>query len=108
MAAAATQALSTTAAEKPRAAGGAENETAKQNEEARWRPVLDLPCQLTVDLPLPGFKLADFLKLQVGSVVATRWRLAQDIPLLINGTLIAWGEFEGGGRRLAVRLTELA
>jgi flagellar motor switch/type III secretory pathway protein FliN len=106
--AAATQALSTTAAEKPRQAGGAENENQKQNEEARWRPVLDLPCQLTVDLPLPGFKLADFLKLQVGSVVATRWRIAQDVPLRVNGTLIAWGEFEGGGRRLALRLTELA
>jgi flagellar motor switch/type III secretory pathway protein FliN len=78
-----------------------------ETEEARWRPVLELPCQLTVDLSLPGFLVADFLKLQVGSVVATRWRLAQDVPLRINGTLIAWGELEGSGARLAVRLTEL-
>lgn len=78
-----------------------------EREEARWRPVLELPCQLTVDLPLPGFTLADFLKLQVGSVAGTQWRIAQDVPLRINGTLIAWGEFEGGGQRLAVRVTEL-
>jgi len=102
MAAAAAQALSPTAAERPHDPGGTED------EEARWRPVFELPCQLTVDLPLPGFKLADFLKFQVGSVVATRWRITQDVPLRINGMLIAWAEFEGGGRRLAVRLTELA
>jgi flagellar motor switch/type III secretory pathway protein FliN len=78
-----------------------------ETEEARWRPVLELPCQLAVDLPLPDFLLADFLKLQVGSVVPTRWRLAQDVPLRINGTLVAWGELEGAGARLAVRVTEL-
>jgi flagellar motor switch/type III secretory pathway protein FliN len=87
--------------EKPNAAADSER------EEARWRPVLELPCQLTVDLPLPGFKLADFLKLQVGSVAGTQCRITQDVPLRINGTLIAWGEFEGSGQRLAVRLTEL-
>jgi flagellar motor switch/type III secretory pathway protein FliN len=87
-----------------------ENESEKEskNEEARWRPVAGLPCQLTVELPLPNFKVADFLAMRPGSIVATRWRLAQDVPLRINGTLIAWAEFEGGGSRLAVRLTELA
>jgi flagellar motor switch/type III secretory pathway protein FliN len=91
-------------------AGERENENQKQNqnEEARWRPVAGLPCQLTVELPLPNFKVADFLALRPGSIVATSWRTAHDVPLRINGTLIAWAEFEGGGRRLAVRLTELA
>lgn len=99
--AAATQALSPTIAEKPRPAGEAER-------ELRWRPVLGLPCQLTVDLPLPHFKVADFLALRVGSVLGTNCRLAHDVPLRVNGTLIAWAEFEGAGSRLAVRLTELA
>ncbi|MGP0020504.1 MAG: FliM/FliN family flagellar motor switch protein [Candidatus Sulfotelmatobacter sp.] len=85
-----------------------QNEIKNQNEEARWRPVAGLPCQLTVELPLPNFKVADFLALRPGSIVATSWRLARDVPLRINGTLIAWAEFEGGGSRLAVRLTELA
>lgn len=90
------------AVDKTRARGEAEI------EESRWRPVLELPCQLTVDLPLPGIRVADFLNLQVGSVLATRWRLAQDVPLRVNGTLIAWGELEGSGAQLAVRLTDLA
>jgi flagellar motor switch/type III secretory pathway protein FliN len=76
--------------------------------ESRWQPVLGLPCQLTVELALPHFKVADFLKLQAGSMISTEWRVRKDVPLLINGTLIAWGEFEGASGRLAVRITELA
>jgi flagellar motor switch/type III secretory pathway protein FliN len=78
------------------------------SEEARWQPVLALPCELVVELPLPNFKVSDFLKLQAGSVIATEWRVTRDVPLRANGTLIAWGEFDGSGNRLAVRLTELA
>jgi flagellar motor switch/type III secretory pathway protein FliN len=78
------------------------------NEDARWRPVLGLPCLLTVDLPIPNFKLADFLKLQAGSLIPTMWRIRRDVPLRVNGTLIGWCEFEGAGNCLAVRLTELA
>ena len=77
-------------------------------EEERWRPVLALPCKLTVDLPLPGFKIADFLNLGPQSVVGAHWRLGHDVPLRLNGTLIGWIEFEVVGDNLAVRLTELA
>ena len=47
---AAAQALSPTTAEKPRLAEEVET------EDLRWRPLLGLPCQLTVDLPLPKFQ----------------------------------------------------
>jgi flagellar motor switch/type III secretory pathway protein FliN len=77
-------------------------------EEERWRPVLALPCQLTVDLPLPGFKIADFVKLRPQSVIGAHWRLGRDVPLRLNGTLIGWIEFEAVGDNLAVRLRELA
>ena len=85
-----------------------ENAGQSRNEEGHWRPVLGLPCQLTVELPLPHFKVADFLGLRPGSVLETSWRLAHDVPLRVNGTLIAWAELEGTGNQLAVRLTELA
>jgi flagellar motor switch/type III secretory pathway protein FliN len=78
------------------------------NDEARWRPVLGLPAQLTVDLPLPDFTIADLLQLAVGSVARTGWRVARDVPLRVNGIVIGWSEFEAVGNRLAVRLTELA
>jgi len=90
--------------------GGTEIAAAEteSEEDARWRPVLGLPCELTVDLGLPDFTVADFLKLRPGSVIAASWRLAQDVPLRLNGRLIGWVEFEISGNNLAVRLTELA
>jgi len=89
--------------------GGAETETETDTEEdGRWRPVLGMPCELTVDLALPDFTVADFLKLRPASVIAAHWRLAQDVPLRLNGRLIGWVEFEVSGINLAVRLTELA
>lgn len=102
MSAAVAPTLAPATTDKPRSAAEAES------EDRRWQPVLGLPCQLTVELPLPKFKVADFLALRAGSVLATGWQLTRDIPLRINGTLIGWGEFEGAGTRLAVRLTELA
>jgi flagellar motor switch/type III secretory pathway protein FliN len=77
-------------------------------EDERWRPVLGLPCELMVDLPLPDFRIADLLKLGAGSVINAHWRVGQDVPLRLNGTLIGWIEFEVVGNNLAVRLTELA
>ena len=76
--------------------------------EALWRPLLALPCELTVDLPLPDVTIADLLELGAGSVMRAGWQVAQDVPLRINDTLIGWGEFEAVGNRLAVRITELA
>ena len=76
--------------------------------EALWRPLLALPCELTVDLPLPDVTIADLLELGAGSVMRTSWQVAQDVPLRINDTLVGWGEFEAVGNRLAVRVTELA
>jgi len=81
---------------------------ATDREEPRWRPLLGMVCELTVDLPLPGFHVAEFLRLRPGSVIATNWRLTRDVPLRVNGVLVAWGEFESTGKRLSLRLTELA
>ncbi len=78
------------------------------NEDARWRPVLGLPCSLTVDLPVPEFKICDLLKLRTGSLVDARWHMGHDLPLRLNGTLIGWSKIEVVNNRLAVRLTELA
>jgi flagellar motor switch/type III secretory pathway protein FliN len=77
-------------------------------EDVPWRPTLGLPCKITVDLPLPDFKVSDFLKLRPASVIDAHWRLGRDVPLHLNGTLIGWVEFEVVGNNLAVRLTELA
>jgi flagellar motor switch/type III secretory pathway protein FliN len=116
MAMAAEASLAGTAEKPPRPSGDKAGAVAnldaasghEGDEDARWRPVLGLPCELTVDLPLPGFKIADLLKLRAGSVIHAHWRLGRDVPLRLNGTVIGWSEFEVMGNNLAVRLTELA
>jgi flagellar motor switch/type III secretory pathway protein FliN len=76
--------------------------------EEAWAQVLGLGCELTAELPLPGFRLADLARLQSGSIVASRSRVGSDIPLRVNGQLIGWCELEAVGSRLAIRITELA
>lgn len=77
-------------------------------EHGSWAYVQKLPCGLSVDLPLPGFKVGDLLRLQRQSVIDSHWHVGADVPLRLNGELIAYGEFEVVGNRLAVRITELA
>jgi len=74
----------------------------------RWLRVDALPCLLSIEIPVPGFRVADLVQLVPGRIIATRWTVGQDVPLRINGELIAWSEFEVVQNRVAVRLTELA
>jgi flagellar motor switch/type III secretory pathway protein FliN len=76
--------------------------------DALWKPVLGLGCELTVDLPMPNFKIADLVKLRKGSIVNAHWRVGRDVPLSLNATPLGWIEFEVVAGNLAVRLTELA
>jgi flagellar motor switch/type III secretory pathway protein FliN len=111
--AAAAVALTTTTttavpAEETAEAAAARAEEADALSDALWKPVLELGCELTVDLPMPDFKIADLLKLKKGSIVNAHWRVGRDVPLSLNGTAIGWIEFEVVSGKLAVRLTELA
>jgi flagellar motor switch/type III secretory pathway protein FliN len=75
--------------------------------DERWMRVMGLGCDLSVDLPLPHFKIADLLKLRQGSVIDAHWKVGQDVPLSLNGTVMGWVEFEVVASNLAVRLTDL-
>jgi flagellar motor switch/type III secretory pathway protein FliN len=77
-------------------------------EEDAWKHVLDLSCELTVELPISALRLSDLIRLNTHSVVSTASRLGRDLPLRVNGQLVAWCEFEVAGKGLAVRITELA
>jgi flagellar motor switch protein FliN len=72
-----------------------------------WQRFLGVSCQLTVQLTVPGLRVRELLRLKSGSVVDTKWSLSTEVPLLANGQLVAWSEFEVIGERLAVRITEL-
>ncbi|HTR65153.1 MAG TPA: FliM/FliN family flagellar motor C-terminal domain-containing protein [Terriglobales bacterium] len=73
-----------------------------------WLHVLKLPCRLTVELPLPEFTVKTLMRLEPGTVIDSHWSVNDDVPLRVNGEVVAWSEFEVVGNRLAVRLTELA
>ena len=73
-----------------------------------WEPAMSLDCRLTLELPIPRFTVGDLLRLREQDVFDTGWGQAKDLPLRVNGTLLAWTEFELLGERLAVRITEIA
>ena len=80
---------------------------ASENNEA-WVSVTDLPCDVAVCLKAPGLRVRDLLGLSPGFLVRTTTPVSADVPLEVNGRLIAWCEFEVVHDRLGVRLTELA
>jgi flagellar motor switch protein FliN/FliY len=82
--------------------------TSKGATTEQWNLVRELRCNLTVDLALPGFRVADLVGLAPQLIIDTRWPAGSDVPLRMNGELLAWCEFEVVENRLAVRLTELA
>ena len=61
-----------------------------------------------MDIKVPAFKVGDVLRLARQSVVNTLWPVDRDVPLRVNGVLIAYGGFEVVKNHLAVRVTELA
>ena len=66
-----------------------------------------LPCTLALDVPVVGFTVGSLLRLRPGSLVQTACHQSTDIPLQVNGMLMAWTEFEVVGERLAARITDL-
>lgn len=67
-----------------------------------------LPCRLSLEAQVTKFTVGDLLRLTKGSIVETDSLATSDVPIRANGLLIALGEFEVIGDRLAVRITELA
>lgn len=76
--------------------------------DAVWQEAGWLPCKLSVEIPVPGFRVRDLLLLDVNSILDTRSASSADVPLRVNTELIGWAEFEVVRDRRAVRLTELA
>jgi flagellar motor switch/type III secretory pathway protein FliN len=66
-----------------------------------------LPCTLGLEVPVVDFTVGFLLKLKPGSLVHTACHQSSDLPLNVNGVLMAWTEFEVVGERLAARITDL-
>jgi len=77
-------------------------------DDERWEKAWGLPCNVSIEIPALEFTVEKLLRLEPKSIVRTQWTTSANLPLKVNGELIAWCEFEVLGNRLAVRLTELA
>jgi len=76
-------------------------------EEAAWTHVKGLPCRLSVEVPIPRFTVRKLLDLAPGVILDTCFEEGSHVPVLVNGQMIAWGEFDVLDEILAIRLTEL-
>ena len=67
-----------------------------------------LPCKISLEIPVAGFKVSDLFTFEKGSIVETAYHHTSDIPIRVNQLLLGWTEFDVIGDRLAVRITDLA
>jgi len=81
---------------------------AKQSsQEELWPSALYLNCTVSIELAAPGFTVRDLLRLEPGSIVASSFKHAANVPLTVNGLVLAWVEFEVLGNNLGARVMEL-
>jgi flagellar motor switch protein FliN/FliY len=92
------QALVTAAAEAPE----------QGDTPALSAPVMSLPVELDVAVPVRQFRVRNLLALQPGHVIESRWGNGEDVPLASGDVKLAWSEFEVIDAQLAVRITRLA
>jgi flagellar motor switch/type III secretory pathway protein FliN len=76
-------------------------------EEAAWAHVRGLPCRLSVEVLVPRFTVRKLLDLAPGVILDTYHEEGSHVPVLVNGEMIAWGDFDVVDEILAIRLTEL-
>ncbi len=70
-------------------------------------PVLGLPVDLAVSVPVRDFRMRHLLALVPGQVIETQWNHGNDLPLTAGDVAVAWSEFEVVETQLAVRITRL-
>ena len=78
-----------------------------ESTAAGWQEIQDVPCGLSAQIPVSGFKVRDLLLLQAGSVVNSKQLTGGRVGIHANGRFIAWAELEVISGRLGVRFTDL-
>ena len=81
------------------------DDAAREREPVEILPWL--PCTLALDIPVINFTVSTLLEMTKGALIETSWHQSTDIPMRVNGLLMAWTEFEVVGERLAARITDL-
>lgn len=82
-------------------------ENRQGNVDSSWKDASGLPCQLTVALPVTGFKVQDLMELEIETVVETRCNTSDPVPVWVNSVRVGDAEFDVLGTRLAIRMNEV-
>ncbi len=72
-----------------------------------WPAIEWLPVEISISLPITGFRVRDLLALDPGQIVATDWPNGDDLPLSVDQVQLAWVEMESVEHEMAVRITRL-
>jgi flagellar motor switch/type III secretory pathway protein FliN len=71
-------------------------------------PIVLLPVELDVAVPVRNFRVRNLLALAPGQLIESQWGNGEDVPLASGDVQLAWSEFEVIDTQLAVRITRLA
>jgi flagellar motor switch/type III secretory pathway protein FliN len=94
--------------ENPEQPNGAEqNSSVASAASDLWAELQDLPCELSVALPVFGCAVADLLALGANAVIDSDTREGASLPVWVNDVMVGRGEFEVVGSHRAIRITEL-
>ena len=72
-----------------------------------WPEALELPCQIVRGLRSSSFHHSRPSFARVNSLVDTKRREGAHVPVLVNGVMVGWAEFDVIDGRLAIRMTEM-
>jgi flagellar motor switch/type III secretory pathway protein FliN len=73
-----------------------------------WAEMLSVSARVSVEVPIVGLSVRELFRLERGSVVTSAQLSTANVPVLIGGKLVAYGEFQVVGEKLAMRVAELA
>jgi flagellar motor switch protein FliN len=90
------------------------SETQNVNEPSSYekamgeaRHFLDVPMKVTIQLSSRSMKVRDILQLQTNSIVDLPKSAGENVDVLINGRLVAFGEVMELEGSTGIRLTDL-
>lgn len=73
-----------------------------------WGELLLVKATVAADLAIANLTVGDLFRLERGSILATSHLSGTNVPLLVGGRVLAWGEFQVNGETLGVRVAEMA
>jgi flagellar motor switch/type III secretory pathway protein FliN len=73
-----------------------------------WGELLLVKSVVSADLAIANLTVGDLFRLDKGSILVTSHLSGTNVPLVIGGRVLAWGEFQVNGDTLGVRVAEMA